>query len=285
MRNINLNDFLGLRTIDVFGLMYDYKRIISISIKEAHLKSLKNTFIKYGLKYDILDESFDYKGKDTTYLLSKKAKYLKDSKKAYQLKRFDLIGRYLGYPECCVKFYDENFLTGDHCPDDFLRAIYYNSNDFFWLLNNILNFDGRIKGVNLPRNFMPFIEKNGFVSLISHSPCSYNCKQSLKIALLNLKYFLLYCRPVINDLHILKKSILYINDFHFVILDGHSRRNSIKYNRVLVCLGLDRLKSFLLNGDKIEIDNKSLVVLKGKKIIDQANYNKKILLFPFDKSV
>ncbi len=286
MPDIKINDFRGLKEIDVLGLMYDYKKIVSTSIPESFVRNLKNTFVKYGLKYDTVDESFDFRGQSKTYLISKETKYLKAAKRAYKLGRLDLVGRYLGYPECCVKFYYEKLKFS--LSNSLLRDIYYNSNSFSWRLNNLLNFEGRtggIKDLNLFREFTSFFKKTQAISLISHSPCSYDCRQSLKIAYLNHQYLLPYHRLPLSGYLILKNPVFYIDDFHFAIFEGYSGKNSIEYSKLLTRLGVRQFKDYLLRGDRIKIDNNSATVFRGNRILGKISSHKKILILPFDKSI
>mgnify|MGYP001594173412 CR=1 FL=1 len=285
MPDISQNDFLGLREIDLFGLLYDYKKIISTGISEPFLKNLKNTFGRYGLKYDVLDESFDYQGRGKIYLIAKKKRYLERTKKAYKSRQFDLVGKYLGYPECCVRFYYKKFLKAPSSSDNLLRNIYHNSNNFSWRLNNILNFEGRIKGRNTPKEFTSFVQKTSSISLISHSPCSYNCKESLKIANLNQRYLFFHNRAHLNDYAILKKPILYLDDFHFIIFEGNSGEDFIRYRKLLVYLGLEQSKDYFLKGDSLKIDNNSALIFKDEREVAKKSYDKKILILPFDRLI
>jgi hypothetical protein len=66
---------------------------------------------------------------------------------------------FLGYPECCVRFYAE---VGEDQNLRYTRAI-QNSERFSFLLNNFLHWDG------------PYY-------LISHFPCSYDCEHSKQTA-------------------------------------------------------------------------------------------------------
>lgn len=287
MPDINLKDFFGLREIDVLGLLYDYKKIISTGIQRVFLKNLLKTFIKYNLKFDALDSSFDYRKENKTYLISKKREYLKGVKKAYELKRFDIVGDYLGYPKCCVDFYHKQKKDSGYLVfRNFIKNIYNNSDKISWKLNNILNFEGRLNPNKqiYTKEFISFINKIGFISLISHSPCSYDCKKSLKIADLNLKYsFLHHC--YLDELTILRKPILYIDDFHFIIFEGYSEESSIRYNKLLLCLGMERFKNHLLKGNQIKIDKESVFILMDERIIVDIKYKKQILILPFDKSL
>jgi len=279
MKLFNIDDFFGLRTIDVFGLMYGYKKIISSYITETFLQKLTDAFSRHGLKYVVLDKSYDYKHSSLTYLISKKTKYLLDAKSAYKSGQFDVIGKYLGYPSCCVDFYCKNFIKNDYASVDYIAKIYHNSSRFYWKLNNILNFDGRIKKcIGYSKELAPFI------SLISHCPCSYNCKKSLKIANINYKYYLLYKSLGLKYYSILKMPVLYIDDFHFVIFYGASDNNSIQYRTMLYCLGERKIIPYLLNADRLTIYNNSVIIYKGTKMIKNFDYGKQILVLPFDRN-
>ena len=127
-------------------------------LDKSQLKGLSAWSKTHNYKYITNKHGFIY----ISYLNPLKVMELDDSPNSYELE----LGRLFCYPSCCVtkiKLIKENQI------DDF--EIYIESN---W------KFEGDFKLI------CPFLYKEG-KALISHIPCSTNCKKSLVIAKSTLK--------------------------------------------------------------------------------------------------
>ncbi|MBU2573285.1 MAG: hypothetical protein KKH28_04330 [Elusimicrobia bacterium] len=283
MQNIDLElrDFQGMRTIDIVGLLYGYKKIISTGIEESRAGSIKKAFKKYGLLFDVLDEGYDYRKQNCTYIISKESAYVKSALSAYHARRYDIIGFLLGYPECCVRHH-YGLISVRDTADDFVRRCHANSANFFWSINNIVDFDGRLSGrkaAGLDLSVVPYR------SLISHNPCSYDCKHSLKIAKMNrliLQKHVLHPGPE-SDYSILAKPVLYADDFNLAILNGASGPAGVEYIGAAYILGFDGLQEKISAGDRIVVRGNGFSVLRNEKNILKKNLPEKPLILPFDR--
>jgi len=280
--DLDLRDFCGMKSIDVVGLLYGYKKIISTGMAAGQAEGLKKVFRKYGLLCEALDAGLDYRKQNFTYVIAKKAAHIKEALAAYRANRFDLVGRLLGYPECCVRHHYGLVKVKDSA-DDFVRRCHANSADFFWQINNVLDFDGRLCGRKAAGLDFSGVRH---ASLISHNPCSYDCKPSLKLAELNRanlgKNIL---RPgAESDYSILAKPVLYADDYNLAILDGTSGPGGVNYSGAAYILGFDGAREKIAAGDRIAVSGRVFSVLRGGKSIFKRTLAKKPLILPFDRS-
>ena len=106
------------------------------------------------------------------------------------------LGELFGYPQCCI----EEFLKFEG--NDYVMNSHNNSKKFNFLLNNII-----------PER------------IISHFPCSYGCKESIKLAQAISK------RSMKN---ILAKDILLWSEAEYIILDNNfkNQQTNIEKNEV-----------------------------------------------------
>ena len=279
--NLELSDFGGMKSMDIIGLLYGYKKIISTGLEPARMPTLKEAFEKYGLCYKVLDPSHDYKHQNLTYLISKSPVHIKAAAAAYRANRYDLIGELLGYPECCVREYYKRIRVNREDNDDFVRRCAANSRELFWPINNVLDFDGRLcgkkaAGVNLAGTAHP--------SLISHNPCSYDCKPSLELAKLNYTNLKSNIRRPGEEIDYsrLAKPVLYVDDFNLALLDGTAGPAGVKYRGVTCALGFGAILDKLNAGDQVSVAGNALTILRGGKKILSKTFPVEPLLLPFD---
>lgn len=88
--NLELSDFGGMKSVDIIGLLYGYKKIISTGLEAGRMKTLKEAFEKYSLCYEILDQSHDYKNQNLSYLILESQAHIKAATAAYRARRYDL---------------------------------------------------------------------------------------------------------------------------------------------------------------------------------------------------
>ena len=161
------------------------------------------------------------------------------------------IGELLGYPSCCI---DQHIKSYDLHPNDLIFNIYKNSQEYFFINNNLFNFSTRLRD-----NEIDFQNLNKYFSLnkelqsllntlqyISHIPCSYDCKKSLVIGkkterLLNDFYPELNCQIK----NILNKPVIFFGIFEWIILNGEIRENNlVKYDKIISPLSLSGSRSW-----------------------------------------
>ncbi len=270
-----------MKSIDVVGLAYGYKKIISTGFDAARLESFKAVFKKYGFLFEILDSAHDYRSRNFTCIISEKSAHIRAAVAAYRANRFDLVGALLGYPPCCVKHYYA-VVRRRSVADEFVRRCCGNSGKYYWPINNILDFDGRLcgsKAAGLDFSGVPHS------SLIAHNPCSYDCKASLKIARLN---FLNLRKNILNQgtgngYSILAKPVLYADDYNFAILDGRSGPGGAVYGGTACVLGFEGIRGKIGAGDSVTVRGQTLTIsLRGKSIL-RRSFPKAPLILPFDR--
>jgi hypothetical protein len=142
------------------SIYYDFSDFKIIT----HIDKVRN-YTDKGIKVPLTDkrsgQRFMYISKDKDLL--KKAKQFEQENKNYEL------GRLLGYPQCCCKFFEKNIKEASKGTNDYSIFSLKESegSNFSWLNNNLLRvFD---------------------ISLLSHFPCTFDCKESKKIAEENFK--------------------------------------------------------------------------------------------------
>ncbi|HBA61202.1 MAG TPA: hypothetical protein DCZ92_10385 [Elusimicrobia bacterium] len=274
---LELRDFNGMKSTDVLGLWYGYKRIISTGFAAGQLETLKAVFKKYGFLCGMLDKTHDYKKQGGTCILSRDPGHIKTALAAYAGNRFDLIGRLLGYPECCVSYHYKTFYK---FTDEFVRECSARSGKFLWPLNNVLDFDGRLKKVAAQPDFNGL----GHASLISHNPCSYDCAKSLELAKKNYFYLNKHIRhpgPE-SDYSLLAKPVLYADDFNLAILNGKSVPGGAEFAGAAFILGFAGLEKELNAGGSLLLRGRVLSISRKGKVVLKKTLSKKPLVLPFD---
>lgn len=279
MKELNLADFSGMRAKDVVGLWYGYKKIISVGLSGEASKRLEKVFARYGLRFEVTGEDFDYRRRSGTYLVAKEAGFIKQAAAAYAAQRYDLIGALLGYPKCCVKRHCA-IITGKGPMNDFVRRSAAASKRFLWQLNNVLDFDGRLNGARAAGLDLAGLPH---ASLISHNPCAYDCAPSLKIAELNRA--LLRRESGLADAEggqaELALPVLYADDFNFAVLRGKAAGGRAAYRGAACVLGLDGLKAKIEAGDLAEVSGKTLKISLKGRVIAERTFPARPLMLPF----
>lgn len=277
---LNLPDFAGMRAKDVVGLWYGYKKIISVGLAGTAAKRLEKVFRRYGLRFVVLGENFDYRRSSGTYIIARSDKAVEQALAAYGVQRYDQVGSLLGYPRCCVRKHF-GIITGKGPMNDFVRRSAAASGKFLWQLNNVLDFDGRLNGAaaaGLDLARLPH------ASLISHNPCSYDCAPSLKIAEINRALLRRETGEAAAEggPEELALPVLYCDDFNFAVLNGTSAPGRAAYRGVSCSLGLKGLLKEISAGDLAEVSGKTLKIsLKGRVILRKVLAEKPLIL-PFD---
>lgn len=200
-----------IKSLDIIYVLDGIKPVSRLLIDEDN-KTLLDFLDKKGLHYALSDSKIikhvdqtraftdkgirvssddERKGSHLIYIskdkkLTEKAKSLESENNQFEL------GKILGYPSCCAKFFDKHFDESSRRSMDLVLRTFSESKGFNFLWQN--NFCLR-----------------GFdISLISHFPCSFNCEKSKQIASKNLEVIKKYDIDVANYFtNALKCAILY----------------------------------------------------------------------------
>jgi len=216
---------------EIVALCFGLRRLIRIGVFSRQLKVLKEICQKLGLKL-LTIESYDSNRNNLLLLISKSEKRLKEFyklEKKYIKKYFEpsIIGKYLGYPVCCIKEYKKNFKFKNR--NNPIKTLLNTKGKLNFRLNYLYNFQSRQFNYQKFNRISPNYHLFDMY-LIPHIPCSFNCKQSIGYAqnLLNILklYFPIYYKKMI---FFLKRPILYFNDFVFFPILGKANNNLLKY--------------------------------------------------------
>jgi len=106
--------------------------------------------------------------------------------------------------------------------------------------------------------------------LISHIPCSFNCKESIKTEKDILKVLKIeapdFAEKTVNAL---KKVFLFFDDFNWVVFDGKVKNNELKDYKVLPYKSLipkEKIK-LIKEGNKIKIFNDEVLIIKDDETL------------------
>jgi len=182
----------------------------------------------------------------------------KDKNRGEEAKYFEFArndsyhGKIMGYPECCIQFYKRNKRNAFKKQGDFMLFCSHELKKYPFYNNYALRYFG--------------------ISLISHFPCSLDCKKSQNIAKKNL-YFLKKNLPEIAKLFEkeLKSCVIYTeNNGVFYFSDYEFDMQNIRFNSLKSTIKnkiyymLEKYKKFkILSSNKIIINN---LILEGDDI-------------------
>ena len=218
--------------------------------------------------------------------ISKSMKLARDAYHADKENDQLTLGKLLGYPECCVNFYQ--YKIPHPTGDDFsfvLHTFHKTEGKPSFYTNNIFNLQTRVNTaykLKIFNRFKNILGNQAKYFLISHLPCSYRCKESMKTGKKILKFLKEEDREFAkNVVYSLKKIFLVMDDFNFISFDGRANGNSIYYqaaNPFLTACPSDKFT----RGNKVIVDGNEIKILKDGDLLHKAGIpigNAKILDF------
>lgn len=174
------------KSLEVFFVLQGAKPAARFPVHELDLPLIADFCARHGLamarsdykilKFVPLDKGYANKGYrlpvtspligDVFVYISRSADLAREAKTADYLNDHEMLGRALGYPECCIQFYlkHKDAITED---DDYVRLALKQSKTRHPELNVLARYFD--------------------VTLLSHFPCSFDCSASLQIALRHLE--------------------------------------------------------------------------------------------------
>jgi len=142
-------------------------------INEKNLDRALSFFDSYSIHYSLADFKFveggamverDSQVPGKYFVYFSMDKDLVQKAKFYEAVRNDeKLGEVLGYPQCCTKFYLDNYEEAAKIGDEYSLLTIANSNGFPFQTNYLMRYFG--------------------VSLLSHFPCAFTCKDSYELAM------------------------------------------------------------------------------------------------------
>ena len=219
---------LGLRsTLELLYLTQGVKPLVRLKLKNKQLDYIKlfckNRSLSYNMSdYKVIENVDNSKAGFSNQLThiplsSDNGDFLIFISKDPAIKNIsfsnisdDKLGQLLGYPECCINFFNRNKSLARKYNMDYVPLILKNEQmQAPYLINNIIRYFG--------------------YSLISHFPCTYHCENSIKIARKNLE-ILGKCVPDIAVMLKKKlKSLVIFTEKHGIYYSNTYKREKTNY--------------------------------------------------------
>jgi hypothetical protein len=265
--NLILPEFLALLT--------DIKPVITHNLNQNEARLIKDNFPELYIACRIL-----FMGEKRLPLcaLSKNKSFAEKTIDLFCTKKIDmeLIGKLLGYPQCCVRSYLKFINNNQQYNSSFVTyKAYKNSQKYSYYCNNLLNFSSRVDDSKIS-NYQHYELNNNppfplrYFQYISHIPCQYDCPKSIRIgketsALLQ-KYIPKVEKTIKNTL---SRPILFFDIFKLIIFDGDLRKGVLHYQKVLPPFFLidSTLMDFINNGNQIVINKNKITIMKNNSTL------------------
>lgn len=250
----------------------DIKPVLRLRLSHGdNFKKFKYFFETHG--FHILKKELNFKNFREPRKIIYISKSMDLARKAYELERSNKkkeLGKILGYPECCNIFFSD---VAIHAANRNVNKIPYITNIFLntkgkpsFYTNNIFNSSGRANTYKKKLIMNRKLLEMGKYFLIPHIPCSYDCKESIKIGKETLKLLkdekLIFAYEIVKNL---KRIFLVFSDFEFVIFDGMVKGNEIVYSKAeaINCCDENKLKE----GNKIIMKNEVIQIFKNDYLL------------------
>ncbi len=254
------------KALDVLYVIEGVKDVSRIMADESQLDDYKTFFNKNNLSFAVSDFKISkeidenrFSNKGIRLPINEKGSYFvyisKSKEKAEQAKKAEAesnhkeLGKLLGYPDCCINFFEKNFPIESKKKNDYVLASLKNSKGFiFPFYNNVA-----IRHLDL--------------SLLSHFPCSLNCEESIKIAKNNLKIIEKHSKDISRIFEgMLRSAVLYTEDEGIFVLREFKLENDyLSYNSIMSEANNETYKK-LKQAEKIEIIDKNTINIHNDKM-------------------
>jgi hypothetical protein len=260
-----------IKALDVLYVIEDLKPVSRVMVNEEGylplvdlLKKNKLVFERADFKIQKMDKTnYSDKGQKLPMNFEKKGDYFlyisksKDmAAKAKELEgKEDHIefGKILGYPECCVKFFNQEFPQESKGNNDYVYPALRNSEGFrFPFFNNV-------------------VARHLDLNLISHFPCNFNCKASIEIGKKNLECIKKISPDIsIMSIGMLKGGVLYNKKRElFLLRDFRVDGNKVYYNNAITSVN-NELFAKLKENEFVEVLNQNTVMVGDMELKDVA---------------
>ena len=218
---------------------------LGFSVSNFKLKKIFNENSFYSDKSVKIEKDSLEKGYFFVYI--SRIKELAEKAKAYEENNMHFeLGMVLGYPKCCCEFFKKNF----------------NENNADLTLETLRNSEG----FEFP--FYTNIAARHFdISLLSHFPCSFNCKFSIDMGIENLNLIKKHSGQLAETFeNTMKNAFLYTKgNGVFLLKKFNEENNEIKFEKIIGTTK-NELYNELNNIKKIKMINKNEIEINDKKI-------------------
>lgn len=188
------------------------------------------------------------------------------------------FGRLLGYPSCCTKSFIENYDQKDY--DFTIYALLQSRSRVSFYCNFIFNFDSKLggEGIKIFQQTAEIWRPSQHLFLIKHIPCSFDCRESIKLGQKTLK-ILRKARPRLAQEieRALKKPVLYFDYFNWLVFDGEVKGNQLKCHQVLPYQSLfpEEKRDLVKRGNRLAVDDNWISVFQNQKMIGRIKKENK----------
>ncbi len=290
--NVILSDVsnIPLDNLELFLLIFNVKPVCFTDVLKKDKPIVENFAKKYDFYFLFVDPGdINIKGPNTSneseyLIIGRKKEDVLRYREVYfgrsDMEKFIEVGTLLGYPGCCSQKYinfralciekDEEFIVRDY-----YYKIAEKSENYNLLINSFFCFYGRANGSDIWKTGKIMGDVDLF--LISHIPCSFDCKESISYAQKVHEVVKLVRgeESAKKTIKILSNPILFFNVFDFIALNGKAEKNSIKYTSIASPQSL--VDSSILEkvemGNVIMVDDKTITILKDDKKIEVIKKN------------
>ncbi len=258
------------RSLEILYLLSGIKKAVRLDANGIELKKIKGFCNENSLYLEVSDfkvikikdegkggysnivkrASKDYIGDGIYHIYVSKDKNKAKFLKLLESRNDDkAVGQILGYPECCIDFFIKNKEKQQKIQNDYILPILSNSDGYKFPFYN--NYAARYFDI----------------TLLSHFPHSFNCKESIKIAKTNLECIKKYSNELANKFQMmLKCPVLYTeNNGVFVFKDYKLNGSILEFNEVKSTIS-NELLDLLNKSKKIEIIDKNKIKINDKTI-------------------
>jgi len=271
--NIEQLMFVGMDYQSYFLLKEGFKPVIRVATSKELIEEFKKICKNLGLSVLVKEFSEIYgtkleKASFNAYISNSK----ESAEEAYEVERGGdrkTFGKLLGYPACCVDKFIENLKS----PVDYTIQTFLNTktNPSFYC-NFIFNFDSKLDdgGIKIYQENYRIFNKTKLYFLIRHMSCSFDCKKSIEIGKKTLEILNREMPQLAESIvHALKRPVLYLDYFNWLVFNGEINGNELVYKEVLLYDSLfpkEKLE-LIKRGNVVKVFDEKIQVLKDENIL------------------
>jgi len=254
------------RSFEILYLLNDIKKTVRIDANDIEIKKIKEFCDKENLCMEVSDfkvikTADEGKGGYSNFVKRVPIKYpynglyhiyiSKDNNKAKFLKLLEnknddrAVGELLGYPKCCIDFFMENKEKQQKIQNDYILPALNNSKGF--------NFSF----------YTNYVIRYFDITLLSHFPHSFECKDSIRLAKNNLKCINNISKEIANRFEdMLKNPVVYTEKQGIFILKNFVLKDNILEFKDISSTENNELLELLTKNKKIKIIDKNKIKIK-----------------------
>jgi len=249
-----LNEIIGVK----IGLKKVARQRIEIKYLKDYLKFIKILELRYAFWPKRM---YFYISKEKNEALEAMKLEVIISKMNLTSENFELFSKYVyklgklfGYPECCINFYISCWKK------HILNPLHFLEKEPNYILYSYLNTKNKKK-----LNFL--LNNLSVYRVISHFPCSYECKESLKFAINLFKALPQKQRKICKK--ILRRDFLVWHEEKVIGFQSRFKCNKISYNSENVdILGISKnIIDALRRGNRLELDRNQIRIFRDNRLI------------------